>query len=447
MKTYIETYGCRMNLCDSEVIVSILEANDYQYTPNMEEADVVVLNCCSVREVGHTKIYQRISELKEILKSEVILCLAGCMSTQLKEDLFDIYPRVHIIICPTAYKELPEALARIRNGQARHLYVSGIKPDEVYDSILPTRVLEDKVTAAVTIMKGCDQYCSYCIEPYTRGERTNRSYEGIMSEIAEIRQDGYQEITLFGHIVDLWQGEKHGVSIGFAQLLDDIAKACPQQRIKYISSHPLTFSDDIVRVVKQNDNIMRVVHLPVQSGSDKILHRMNRRYTSKQFLQRVEEVRRLIPSLQIITDVMVGFPGEEDEDFLLTLDLLRHLQCANANIFTFSMRSGTMAYKNFEDKVSDEVKKERARITRNLVNQIRAEQLNALIGTTQTVIAEREEKDYWYGRDIYHRTIAFPPLHGMKIGQKFNVTIRQIKDNQVFGTIYDENTYREHRLF
>jgi len=435
MKVYVETYGCRMNICDSEVIVSILELHAYQYTPILEEADVVVLNCCSVREVGHTKTYQRIGELANILKDEVILCIAGCLSTQLKENVFTTFPRLQIVISPTAYKELPTALTCIRNGKFEHLYVNGVKPNEVYDDILPTRVLEDPLTAAVTIMKGCDLYCSYCIEPYTRGERANRSYEGIMREIATIRQAGYQEITLFGHIVDLWEGERLGVPIGFAQLLENIAKTCPQQRIKFISSHPLTFSDEIVRVVKQNDNIMRVVHLPVQSGSNKVLDSMNRHYTCEQFLQKAESIRSEIPNLQIITDIMVGFPGEKEEDFQLTLDLLRHLRCANANVFTFSMRKGTMAYKTFEDNVPAEVKRERVIITKNLVNHIRAEQLRALIGTVQTVIAEREEKDYWFGRDMYHRTIAFPSVKGVKIGQKINVKINHIKNNQLIGTI------------
>ena len=433
MKVYVETYGCRMNICDSEVIVSILESHAYQYTSILAEADVVVLNCCSVREIGHAKTYQRICELANILTANVILCLAGCMSTQLQEDVFTAFPRLQIVISPTAYKKLPEVLADIRNGKFKHLYVNGEKSDEVYNNILPTRVLEDSVTAAVTIMKGCDLYCSYCIEPYTRGERTNCSYDGIMREIAAIRQAGYQEITLLGHIVDMWEGKRHGVPIGFAQLLDDIAKSSPQQRIKYISSHPLTFSDEIVRVVKQNDNIMRVVHLPVQSGSDKILDKMNRCYTCEQFLKRVEAIRREVPNLHIITDIMVGFPGEDEEDFLLSLELLRHLRCANANVFAFSMRKGTMAYKTFEDNVPDEVKRERVKITKDLVNQIQAEQMSALIGTIQTVIAEREEKDYWLGRDMCHRTIAFPFVKGMKIGQRINVKINHVINNQLIG--------------
>lgn len=430
MKVYVETYGCRMNICDSEVLVSILEASGYEYTPLLAEANVVVLNCCSVREVGHAKTYQRIGELDSCLRDDVVLCIAGCMSTQLQNDLFDTYPRVNIIIEPTAYRLLPQALASIGSG---HLYVRNGQQSEVYDDVLPTRVLEDSVTAAVTIMKGCDQYCSYCIEPYTRGERTNRSYETIMDEIAEVRHAGYREITLFGHIVDLWEGEKQGARIGFAQLLDDVAKACPEQRVKYISSHPLTYTDEIVQAVKANDNIMRVVHLPVQSGSDKVLRNMNRRYTVQQFLQRVADIRNEIPDMQIITDIMVGFPGEDDDNFQQTLNLLRLLQCANANVFAFSMRKGTAAYKHFDDNVSEAIKKERTEMARSLVGQIRSVEQQKLIGTTQIVILESEGNDFWYGRDLYHRTIAVLPTQEMAIGQELSVKVSDLKGQQLIG--------------
>ncbi len=430
MKVYVETYGCRMNICDSEVLVSILVASGYEYTPQLAEANVVVLNCCSVREVGHAKTYQRIGELDSCLRDDVVLCIAGCMSTQLQNDLFDTYPRVNIIIEPTAYRLLPQALVGIGRG---HLYVRNGRQSEVYDDVLPTRVLEDSVTAAVTIMKGCDQYCSYCIEPYTRGERTNRSYEAIMDEVAEVRHAGYREITLFGHIVDLWEGEKRGARIGFAQLLDDVAKACPEQRVKYISSHPLTYTDEIVQAVKANDNIMRVVHLPVQSGSDKVLRNMNRRYTAQQFLQRVADIRNEIPDMQIITDIMVGFPGEDDDNFQQTLNLLRLLQCTNANVFAFSMRKGTAAYKHFDDNVSDAIKKERTEMARSLVGQIRSVEQQKLIGTTQIVILESEGNDFWYGRDLYHRTIAVLPTQEMDIGQELSVKVSDLKGQQLIG--------------
>ena len=205
-KIYIETYGCRMNLCDSEIILGILSGHGYEYTHVLADADCVILNGCSVREIGHIKTFERIKELEKTLESHVILIIAGCISTQLDESFFTTYPRVQLVIHPTAYKHIFEAINVLTRKQSTHLLVIGNNKDEIYDRQLPLRLLEDNITATVTIMKGCDLYCSYCIEPYTRGGRVNRSYEGIMAEIADIREKGYREITLFGHIVDLWQG-------------------------------------------------------------------------------------------------------------------------------------------------------------------------------------------------------------------------------------------------
>lgn len=435
MKAFIETYGCRMNICDSEVIMAILTQNGYQHTYQMDEADIVILNCCSVREIGHTKIYQRIDELEKLLREDVILCLAGCMSTLLDCHHFWPFLRVQIIVTPTAYKKLPLAIDRIRKGIEQHMLVEGEKTDEVYNDILPIRFLEDHITAAVTVMKGCDQYCSYCIEPYTRGLRVNRSYESIIDEVAEIRQKQYKEITLFGHIVDLWEGERNYVKLSFANLLEDIAEKCPDQRIKYISSHPMTFSDEIISVVKTHQNIMRVVHLPVQSGSDAILLRMNRHYTKQQFLQRIDSIRNNLPDLQIITDVMVGFPGETDEDFLMTIDMLKHFNCADANVFPFSMRKGTFAYNHYQDDVPENVKEERVQIIKKQIAAMRSAQQRKLIGSTLSVIAERQDGIYWYGRDNYHRTVIFPYTSNIQDGQYCRILINCVKNMQLFGTI------------
>ena len=435
MKVFIETYGCRMNICDSEVIMAILTLHGYQHTYQIEEADIVVLNCCSVREIGHTKIYQRIEELKKVLGKDVILCLAGCMSTLLDCRHSWPLPRVQIIVTPTAYKKLPLAINRIRKGIEQHILVEGENFNEVYNDILPIRFLEDHITAAVTVMKGCDQYCSYCIEPYTRGLRVNRSYESIINEVAEIRQNQYKEITLFGHIVDLWEGERNHVILSFANLLGDIAEKCPDQRIKYISSHPMTFTDEIISVVQSHQNIMRVVHLPVQSGSDAILMRMNRNYTKQQFLQRIDSIRNILPDLQIITDVMVGFPGETEEDFLMTIDMLKHFNCADANVFSFSMRKGTFACNHYQDDVPENVKKERVQIIKRQIAAMRATQQKKLIGSTLSVIAERQDGIYWYGRDNYHRSVIFPYTSNIQEGKYCKILINCIKNKQLFGTI------------
>ena len=367
MLVYIKTYGCRMNLIDSEVILRILSEYGYKHTTDMNEADVVILNCCSVREIGHQKAFEHIMTLEQQLDEDKVLVISGCMATQFNEGIFIDYPRVQIFAHPTAYHELPFAIRTIRNKEALHLYLKGKDSRCVYDDVIPLRNLEDNSTATITIMKGCDQYCNYCIEPFTRGERVNRSYDAIMREAVDIRAKGYKDIILFGHIVDLWEGYAGDKHKDFASLLTDISESCPLQHIKFISSHPLTFSDKIVKTIKKHNNICRLVHLPVQSGSNRILQRMNRRYTIEQYADRVRAIREIIPDMQIVTDIMVGFPGETEEDFAQTLQVIDELHFASANVFAFSMRSGTKAAEMFKDDVPESTKEKRIKLVRNVV--------------------------------------------------------------------------------
>lgn len=436
-KIYIETYGCRMNLCDSEIILGILSGHGYEYTHVLADADCVILNGCSVREIGHIKTFERIKELEKTLESHVILIIAGCISTQLDESFFTTYPRVQLVIHPTAYKHIFEAINVLTRKQSTHLLVIGNNKDEIYDRQLPLRLLEDNITATVTIMKGCDLYCSYCIEPYTRGGRVNRSYEGIMAEIADIREKGYREITLFGHIVDLWQGEHDGISKNFAQLLSDVAESCPEQRIKFISSHPLTFTDQIANVIAGHNNIMKVVHLPVQSGSDRILNMMNRKYTVSQFIEKVDVIRRIIPDINIVTDIMVGFPGEKEKDFEATLNLLAEVRLTSVNVFKFSMRKGTPAYWNYNDDVPLSVKEERQRRVYSLIRTIKKESECELVGTRRHIIVESKDKDSqcWFGRDMNHRTIYFVPVSEVNEGAQCDIIIKRVESDKIFGEV------------
>jgi len=436
-KIYIETYGCRMNLCDSEIILGILSGHGYEYTHVLADADCVILNGCSVREIGHIKTFERIKELEKTLESHVILIIAGCISTQLDESFFTTYPRVQLVIHPTAYKHIFEAINVLTRKQSTHLLVIGNNKDEIYDRQLPLRLLEDNITATVTIMKGCDLYCSYCIEPYTRGGRVNRSYEGIMAEIADIREKGYREITLFGHIVDLWQGEHDGISKNFAQLLSDVAESCPEQRIKFISSHPLTFTDQIANVIAGHNNIMKVVHLPVQSGSDRILNMMNRKYTVSQFIEKVDVIRRIIPDINIVTDIMVGFPGEKEKDFEATLNLLAEVRLTSVNVFKFSMRKGTPAYWNYNDDVPLSVKEERQRRVHSLIRTIKKESECELVGTRRHIIVESKDKDSqcWFGRDMNHRTIYFVPVSEVNEGAQCDIIIKRVESDKIFGEV------------
>ena len=430
---YVETYGCRMNLLDSEVILRILLEEGYVYTSSICDADVIVINSCSVREAGHIVVEQRLQEIGNQIGTDSVLCLTGCMVTQVTDAIFDRFGRLQILAEPTTYHSLGQAIRKIQGKQEEHIALRSTNTHEVYDYVLPVRKLEDQVTAAITIMKGCNRYCSYCIEPFTRGEITNRSYDGIIHEAQCLCQEGYKEITLFGHIVDVWKGQHNGKTINFAQLLDDLADSCPSLRIKFISSHPQTLNNEIVSTMAKHDNIMRVVHFPIQSGNNEILRKMNRGYTIEEALYRIKELRTIIPDLQIISDIMVGFPTETEEQFNKTLQMLQEAQFADINCFSFSMRKGTSVHKSYSDDVPDEEKQSRMRRVREVNTLLRAEQGEKAINTEVELIAEQQQVGGWYGRDKWHRSIFFSTDTPMHSGDICRVRISGFRDNHLYG--------------
>lgn len=433
MRVYIHTYGCRMNLLDSEVILRLLSESGYDYTSDISEADVVIINSCSVRAVGHALAEQYLKDIDGQLRDDAVLCLTGCMVTQIKSDFFKRFGRVQVLAEPTTYKSLVRAIGEVQEDHTKHIELRNTDASEVYDLVLPMRTLEDRVTAAITIMKGCDRYCSYCIEPFTRGERTNRTHDAIMREAQAIAREGYKEITLFGHIVDVWKGMRDGKEIGFAELLDDLAEHCPSQRIKFISSHPLTLSDEIASVMAKHNNIMRVVHFPVQSGSNDILKKMHRDYTVEEVLNRMRSLRAIVPDLQFIGDIMVGFPTETEEQFQMTLQMLNEAQFANVNRFAFSMREGTEAHRLFTDDVPDEVKQSRLQRVAEVNASIRSMQGKKAIGSEIEIILEQPQKDGWFGRDKWHRSVLVPQETSMQPGYVCKVRITGYENNHLYG--------------
>ena len=348
MKVYIETYGCRMNICDSELLLSLVASCGYDYTTSIHDADLIVLNCCSVREIGHQKTYARLDDIRKVGLDAKRIVVCGCFATQVDERFFAQYPWVDLILGPDNYRQLPQLL----QSEARHCIVNGYQPDELYDDILPLRLLEDRKSAAITVMKGCNQGCSFCIEPLTRGVEKSRAMASVLEECRRAVEQGYKEITFVGHIVDRYNG-------GLDKLLDRAATDFPETSFRFLSSHPLTFSDEIVSSIGRHSNIQRLVHLPVQSGSDKILKAMNRGYTRQQYVDRLRHIREALPDIKVVTDIMVGFCGETEEDFALTLDLVRELRFDDINLFMFSMRQHTPASRLLCDDVPEEVKRQR----------------------------------------------------------------------------------------
>lgn len=427
MNVYIETYGCRMNICDSEILLSILAVKGFNQCSRMEEADVIILNCCSVREIGHEKTFSRLEQIaeKELQSRTIVIC--GCFATQLDRTLFDKYPFVDIIIGPDQYRSLPDLIS----DKKRHVVLNESCLDEMYADIVPLRTIEDKTTAAITIMKGCNQYCSYCIEPYTRGKEHSRDMKSILHECRNIADQGYRELTFVGHIIDRY-------AYGFADLLEQAAELCPELRIKFLSSHPITFSDDILNVMKRYSNIMHVVHLPVQSGSNSVLRRMHRGYTVEQYKERYKIVKREIPDISIVTDIMVGFCGETEDDFQQTLSLIRELRFDDINIFRFSMRNGTAAARQFRDDVPESVKDERYKAIIEARDVIKEAAYKADIGRTIPVIVEGRwpaERSFLFGRDHRLRTILFKSEDNLPINADAQVLINEVTPSVLIGSV------------
>lgn len=431
MKVYIETYGCRMNICDSEVILSILSSSGHVHVKDIKQADVIILNCCSVREIGHERTFERLSSLAMEGLNERKIVVAGCFATQLDKCVFDTFPFIDIVIGPDSYRKLP-LLLKIDNGS--NVIVKESFPGEMYSDIVPVRDIEDKTTAAITVMKGCNQYCSYCIEPYTRGKESSRDIQSIIAESLRIQDKGYKELTLVGHIIDRYE-------YGFATLLDHVAKACPGLRVKFLSSHPSTFSDEIAGVIAKNKNIMRVVHLPLQSGSDEVLARMSRGYKVSDFKNRIRRIREIVPDIKIITDIMTGFCGETESDFQDTLRIIEELRFDDINAFCFSMRKGTSASKRYVDDVPEEIKRKRYEEVISLRDSIRVKKYETEIGHTIKVFNEGswdKNPSLSYGRDYYLRTITYQDNPGIPINQEVKVKVLSVDANSLFGEIVEQ---------
>ena len=427
MKVYIETYGCRMNICDSEILLSILAGAGIDQCDRIEDAEIIVLNCCSVREVGHEKTFSRLDYIYSRGLQERIIVICGCFATQLDSSVFEQYPFVDIIIGPDQYRSLPSLIQK----RKRHTILNGSLLNEMYSDIVPLRTIEDSTTAAITIMKGCNQFCSYCIEPYTRGREQSRDMASILRECRNIANQGYRELTFVGHIIDRYE-------FGFAQLLDKAAAISPELRIKYLSSHPLTFTDDIIETVKRHDNIMRVVHLPVQSGADSVLERMHRGYTIREYKERYRTIKREIPDMTIVTDIMVGFCGETDEEFRQTIDLISELSFDDINVFRFSMRKGTSAFNKYQDDVPEGIKIERYKAVHDLSEAIKYTAYSREIGKTIPIIVEGRwpgDDRFQFGRDHRLRTILFKADKQLPVNADAKVRITEVTGQVLKGLI------------
>ena len=386
-KVYIETYGCQMNVSDTEVIVSILEAAGFSRTEDIGEADVIMANTCSVRDNAEQRIHGRIEyfNLQRRKRSDVLIGILGCMAERLKEDLL-ASGKVDVVAGPDAYRKLPALLEAATGGEPQ--IDVRLSRSETYAEIEPTRLDRSGVSAFISIMRGCNNVCSYCVVPYTRGTERSRDYHSIVREACTCQEKGYKEVTLLGQNVDSYVFE----GVNFAKLLAMVAESCPGLRIRFSTSNPQDISDEVLETMASHPNICHQIHLPVQSGSDRILEKMRRRYTRAWYLDRVAAIRRILPDCGISTDVIAGFCSETEEDHKLTLSLFEEVRFDSAFMFYYSERPGTIAARHYPDDVSIEVKTRRLEEIIALQNRLSLESNRRELGKRHEVLVEGPSK-------------------------------------------------------
>ena len=426
-KLYIETYGCQMNVADSEVVASVMQMAGYDTTDNLDEADAIFLNTCSVRDNAEQKIFHRLDALAAIRrKRQLIIGVLGCMAERAQQDLLDNH-HCDLVAGPDAYLSLPDLIAQAETGhKAMNIELS---TTETYKDIVPQRIgLGHKLGGFVSIMRGCNNFCHYCIVPYTRGRERSRDVESILKEVRDLRDRGFKEVTLLGQNVNSYlikSEELRTKSYDFPQLLRMVAEEAPEMRIRFTTSHPKDMSDETLRVIAEMPNVCKHIHLPVQSGSDRILKLMNRKYTREWYLDRVAAIRRIIPDCGLSTDIFVGYHSETEEDHQMSLDLMREVGYDSAFMFKYSERPGTYASKHLPDDVPEEEKIRRLNELIALQTEISAQQNKKDEGKTFDVLVEgfsKRSREQLCGRTEQNKMVVFPKV-GHHIGETVQVKI------------------------
>lgn len=408
-KLFIETYGCQMNVADSEVIASIMQMAGYELTDTLDKADAVFLNTCSIRENAEQKIYGRLEYFQALRKkhSPLIVGVLGCMAERVKEKLINDY-HVDLVAGPDAYLSLPDLIAQAETGHpAMDVELS---TTETYRDIVPARICGNKISGYVSIMRGCNNFCHYCIVPYTRGRERSRDLESILREVKDLVSKGYKEITLLGQNVNSYHFENEGQVITFPSLLRTVAQSAREARIRFTTSHPKDMSDETLHVIAEEPNVCRHIHLPVQSGSSRILKLMNRKYTREWYLERVDAIRRIIPDCGLSTDIFSGFHSETEEDHQLSLSLMRECKYDSAFMFKYSERPGTYASKHLPDDIPEDVKIRRLNEIIEVQNHLSAEANRNCIGKTYEVLVEgfsKRSREQLVGRTEQNRVVVF----------------------------------------
>lgn len=435
---YIETYGCQMNLADTEIVLGILKKQGYDVTDNPENADVVLLNTCSIRDNAEQRIYGRIGNLKTLKQDKpgLVLGVLGCMAERLRKDLVEDKKVVDLVVGPDEYRRLPEYIDVAFNGDKG----IGVKLSrtETYDDIEPHR--EDGISAWISVMRGCDKFCSFCVVPFTRGRERSRSLQSVIGELENLSSRGFKEITLLGQNVNSYLDEQND----FADLLAAAAKVDKTMRIRFSTSHPQDISDKLLYTIAEHQNLCNYIHLPVQSGSNRILDLMNRTYTIEHYLNLIEKAKKIIPGVSFSTDIISGFPTETWEDHLATIEVMKQVRYDGAYMFKYSPREGTKAFK-MDDDVIEDVKSKRLQEIIDLQQQISLEKNQEMIGSEEIILVEgfsKKSNEFLSGRTDTNKMVIVPINSDIKVSDYIKVKINKATSGTLFGD-YLKHIYPE----
>ena len=438
-KLFIETYGCQMNVADSEVVASIMQMDGYSLTDKIEEADAIFVNTCSVRDNAEQKVYGRLRYFQSLRrkKHSLIVGVLGCMAERVKEELINVH-HADLVVGPDAYLDLPNLVGAVERGE-KAINVE-LSTRETYKDVIPLKLPGVHISGFVSIMRGCNNFCTYCIVPYTRGRERSRDVESILREIRDMRAKGFKEVTLLGQNVNSYAFDERGKTVTFPLLLARVAEEVPEMRIRFTTSYPKDMSDETLRVIAAYDNICKFIHLPAQSGSDRILRLMNRKYTRAWYLDRIAAIRRIIPDCGISTDLFCGFHSETEEDYQETLSLMREVGYDSAYLFKYSERPGTYAAKHLVDDVPEEEKIRRLQGMIDLQNRLSEESNRRDIGKVFEVLVEgfsKRSREQLFGRTSQNKVVIFDKKD-YHVGQYVRVRIHEASSATLFGEPLEE---------
>ena len=435
-KLFIETYGCQMNVSDSEVVVSIMQMDGFETTENIDEADLILVNTCSIRDNAEQKVLSRLQYFQSLKKKNknLIVGILGCMAERVKDELIQKH-HADLVVGPDSYLDLPHLIGTVENGE-KAINVE-LSTTETYKDVIPLKLSGVKISAFISIMRGCNNFCTYYIVPYTRGRERSREVESILNELRVLKEQGYKEVTLLGQNVNSYHYINGEETIDFPKLLELVALEAPEIRIRFTTSHPKDMNDETLEVIAQYPNICKQIHLPAQSGSSQILKAMNRKYTREWYLDRIAAIRRILPEASISTDLFCGFSSETEEDHQETLSLMKEVGFDSAFMFKYSERPGTYASKNMPDNVPDEVKTKRLEEIIALQLELSLMRNKEDIGKTMEVLIEgfsKRSREQLFGRTSQNKVVIFDK-NDCRIGEKVTVKIEDASAATLFGKL------------